>query len=161
MTCQCQDCIAPYYLTAHWTPVSETSSRQHLRLAASNQLTVVPHQRVIYIYGGGLALGRLLSPVRQRGPHCRSVPDPSNSTFVLAVFSKHFSSQSTNVCSALEALARIRHIKWRFTLTYITLHYITYIYMPRLHLLPDGCAERDTDTAVSSVLVCVFGQSVP
>jgi len=33
---RCQDATAPPYLTAHWAPVSETASRQHLRLAASH-----------------------------------------------------------------------------------------------------------------------------
>ena len=33
---RCQDATAPQYLTAHWVPVSETASRQHLRLAASH-----------------------------------------------------------------------------------------------------------------------------
>ena len=48
MMCRCQDGTAPQYLTAHWTPVSETASRQHLRSAASHQLTVPPHRRVTY-----------------------------------------------------------------------------------------------------------------
>jgi len=43
-----QDGTAPQYLTAHWTPVSEAASRQHLRSAASHQLTVPPHRRVTY-----------------------------------------------------------------------------------------------------------------
>ena len=43
---RCQDGTAPQYLTAHWTPVSETASRQHLPSAASHQLTVPPHRRV-------------------------------------------------------------------------------------------------------------------
>jgi len=43
---RCQDGTAPQYLTAHWTPVSETASWQHLCSAASHQLTVVPHRRV-------------------------------------------------------------------------------------------------------------------
>ena len=43
-----QDGTAPQYLTAHWTPVSETASRHHLCSAASHQLTVPPHRRVTY-----------------------------------------------------------------------------------------------------------------
>jgi len=38
----------PQYLTAHWTPVSETASRQLLLSAASHQLTVPPHRQVTY-----------------------------------------------------------------------------------------------------------------
>jgi len=34
---QCQDGTAPQYLVVHWSPVSETASRQHLRSAASHQ----------------------------------------------------------------------------------------------------------------------------
>ena len=43
---RCQDGTAPQYLTAHWAPVSETASRNHLRLVASHQLTVPPRRRV-------------------------------------------------------------------------------------------------------------------
>jgi len=46
--------------------------------------------------------------------------DPSNGASVLAVFSKHFSSQNTNVYSSLEALAKMRYINRRFSLHYIT-----------------------------------------
>jgi len=48
MMCRRQDGTAPQYLTAHWTPVSQTASRQHLRSAVSHQLTVPPHRRVTY-----------------------------------------------------------------------------------------------------------------
>jgi len=51
----------------------------------------------------------------------RLLLDPSCSTSGLAVFSKHSSSQNTNVCSALEALARMPYINRHFTLQYITL----------------------------------------
>ena len=46
MMCRCLDGTAPQYLTAHWAPVSETASWQHLCSAASHQLTVAPHRRV-------------------------------------------------------------------------------------------------------------------
>ena len=42
---RCQDGTAPQYLALHWSPVSETASQQHLRSAASHQLTVSPHRR--------------------------------------------------------------------------------------------------------------------
>jgi len=45
---QCQEGTAAQYLTAHWLPLSATASRQHLRLASSRQLTVLPHRRVTY-----------------------------------------------------------------------------------------------------------------
>jgi len=48
---RCQDGTAAQYLVVHWSPVSETASRQHLRSAASHQLTVPPHRRTTY--GGG------------------------------------------------------------------------------------------------------------
>ena len=35
MMCRCQDGTALHYLAVHWSPVSETASRQHLRLPAS------------------------------------------------------------------------------------------------------------------------------
>ena len=43
-----QDGTAPQYLAVHWAPVSEIASRQHLRSAASHQLTVPPHLRTTY-----------------------------------------------------------------------------------------------------------------
>ena len=45
---RCQDGPAPQYLAVHWSPVSETASRQHLRSAASHQLTVPPHRQTTY-----------------------------------------------------------------------------------------------------------------
>ena len=42
---RCQDGTAPQCLAVHWSPVSETASRQHLRSAASHQVTVPPHRR--------------------------------------------------------------------------------------------------------------------
>jgi len=72
-----QDGTAVRYLTAHWAPVSETASRQHLRSAASHQLTVPPHRRVTY---GGRAFA-VASPST-----CNSLPkrlrDPSYSAYV-------------------------------------------------------------------------------
>jgi len=63
----------PQYLTAHWTPVSETASRQHLRSAASHQLTVPPHRQVTY-GGRAFAVASLLMwnslPKRLRDPSC-------------------------------------------------------------------------------------------
>jgi len=45
---RCQDGTAPQYLAVHWSPVSESASRQHLRSAASHQLKVPPHRRTAY-----------------------------------------------------------------------------------------------------------------
>jgi len=77
MICRCQDGTAPQYLTAHWTPVSETASWQHLRSAASHQLIVPSHRLVTYG-------GRVFAVA---GPSaCNSLPkrlrDPSNSSSV-------------------------------------------------------------------------------
>ena len=43
-----QDDTAPQYLAVNRAPVSETASRQHLRSAASHQLTVPSHRRITY-----------------------------------------------------------------------------------------------------------------
>jgi len=45
---RCQDGTAPQYLAVHWSSVSETASREHLRSAASHQLTVPPHRQTTY-----------------------------------------------------------------------------------------------------------------
>ena len=65
-----------------------------------------------HIDGSHMVVGRSLSPIRRRATHCRSVYAtlPTVRLF-LAVFSKHISSQSTNVRGALEALARMRYFK--------------------------------------------------
>jgi len=44
---------------------------------------------------------------------------PPTALLFLAVFSKHSSCRSTNICSALEALARMRYISPRFTVYYM------------------------------------------
>ena len=82
---RCQDGTAPQYLTAHCTPVSETASRQHLRLAASHQLTVPPHVAVIFTC---MVVGRLLSPARRRGTRCRNVYATITVLLFLVVFFK-------------------------------------------------------------------------
>ena len=85
MMCQCQDSTTPQYLVVHWSPVSETASRQHLRSAASYQLTVPPHRRTTY--GGrafavaGLSMWNSL-PKRLR--------DPSSSSAVIGRLLKTF-----------------------------------------------------------------------
>ena len=76
---------APQYLTAHWTPVSETVSRQHLRSAASHQLTVPSHRRVTYV-------GRAFAVA---GPSTwnsltKRLRDPSNSASVFGRILKTF-----------------------------------------------------------------------
>jgi len=108
----CQDCTAPQYLAVHWSPVSETASRQHLSLAASHQLTVPPHWRSTC-----MAVGHLLSLVRRRGTHCQNVyVIPLLVLLFLPISWKHSSSQSTSVSSTLEALAIMRYVNLRFTL---------------------------------------------
>jgi len=70
---------APQYLTAQWTPVSETASRQHLRSAASHQLTVPPHRRVTY---GGQAFAVADPSTWNSLP--KRLRDPSNSVSVFS-----------------------------------------------------------------------------
>jgi len=74
-----------------------------------------------HIDGSHMMVGRSLSPVRRRGTHCRNVYTTLPAALLcLAVLSKHFSSRSTNICSSLKVLARMRYINWRFTFHYIT-----------------------------------------
>ena len=63
-----------------------------------------------------------LSPVRRRGTHCRKVYATLPTVLLfLSVFSKHLSSRSTDVYSALDALARMRcSTNPRFTLHFTT-----------------------------------------
>jgi len=77
-----------------------------------------------HVSGSYTVVGRSLSPVRRRGTHCRNVHAilPAVLLF-LTVYSKHsflsrHSIQSTNVCSALEALAlaMMHYINLRLTL---------------------------------------------
>ena len=114
---RCQDGTAPQYLAVHWSPVSEAASRQHLRSAASHQLTVPPHRRTTY----GSQAFSVAGPSMQNSLPKR-LCDPSSSSTALAVFWKHSSSPSTSVTSALEALAMMRYIN--YVLHYITLHYL-------------------------------------
>jgi len=73
-----QDLTAPQYLVMHWAPVSEIASRQHLRSAASYQLTVSPHQRITY---GGRAFAVAGSSTWNSLP--KRLRDPS---FTISVF---------------------------------------------------------------------------
>ena len=98
---RCQDGTALQYLTAHWTPVSETASRQFLHLAASHQVTVLRHRRVTY--GGQAFAVAGLSTWNSLPKHLR---DHSKSASVF----DHLFSRSTNVYSASEALARMQYI---------------------------------------------------
>ena len=75
----------PQYLTAHLTPVSETASRQHLRSAASHQLTVPPHRRVTY---GGRAFAVAGPSTWNSLP--KRLRDPSHSTSVFRRLLKTF-----------------------------------------------------------------------
>ena len=87
--------------------------------ASWEQLRSVANWQFRHINGSHIVVGRSLSPVRRHGTRCRNVYT-TLPTVLLAVFSKHFSSHSTIVYSALEASARMRCINWRFTLHYIT-----------------------------------------
>jgi len=98
----------PQYLALHRAPVSEIASWQHLRSAASHQLTMPPHRQITY---GGRAFA--VAGTSTWNSLLKRLRDPSS---VLAVFSKHSFSQSTNVSSALKALTMMRNIKPRFTL---------------------------------------------
>ena len=100
-----QDLTAPQYLVVHWAPVSETASRQHLRSAASHQLTVRPHRRITYSAQAFAVAG---SSTWNSLP--KRLRDPYFSISVFALFSRHSSSQSTSVSSALEALAVMCYI---------------------------------------------------
>jgi len=72
------------------------------------------------IGGPHMAVWRLLSLVRRCGTHCQNVyVIPLLVLLFLPVFWKHFSSQSTSVSSALEALAMMHYINLRFTLHYM------------------------------------------
>ena len=102
---RCQDGTALQYLTAHWTPVSETASRQFLHLAASHQVTVLRHRRVTY--GGQAFAVAGLSTWNSLPKHLR---DHSKSASVFDHLLKTFFSQSTNVYSTSEALARMQYI---------------------------------------------------
>ena len=60
--------------------------------------------------GSHVVVGRSLSPVNRRATHCRNVYATLLTVLLfLVVLSQHSSSQSTNVYSALEALARIHY----------------------------------------------------
>jgi len=82
---RCQDGTATQYLAVHWSPVSETASRQHLRSADGHQLTVPPHRRTTY--GGrafavaGPSMWNLLT---------KRLRDPSSSSAVLGHLLKTF-----------------------------------------------------------------------
>jgi len=108
MMCWCQDGTAPQYMTAYWTPVSETASWQHLRLAASYQLTVLPHRCVTY---GGRAYA-VASPSTWNSLPKR-LHEPSNSATVFGHLLKTF--------FFWEYFGEMCYINRRFTLHYITL----------------------------------------
>jgi len=88
-----------------------------LHLAASHQVTVLPHRRVTY--GGQAFAVAGLSMWNSLPKHLR---DHSKSASVFDHLLKTFFSQSTNVYSASEALARMQYINWHFTLHYCVLH---------------------------------------
>jgi len=102
---RCQDSTAPQYLTAHWVPVSETASRQHLHSAASHQLTVPLHRLITH---GGRAFAVAAPSTWNSLP--KRLRNTSNSTSVFGRLLKAFSSHSTKISSTLEALAWMRYI---------------------------------------------------
>jgi len=83
-----------------------------------------------------------------------SLPIRLYSTSVLAVFSKHSTSHSANVCSVLEALARI----WIHVLHYITLG-IRAIQVARIDLFsqrPHCCCPLANNTHMHTGLMALF-----
>ena len=82
---RCQDGTTPQYLAVHWSPVSETASRQHLRSAANHQLTVPPHRRTTYV---GRAFAVAGPSTWNSLPKC--LRDPSSSFAVFARLLKTF-----------------------------------------------------------------------
>jgi len=100
----------------------EIASWQHLCSAASHQPTVPPHGQITYgsraFAVAGLSIWNLLPKLLR---------DPSFSTSILAVFSKHSFSWSNSVSSALEALAMMHYIIYKSTF-YITLHLSSCVY---------------------------------
>ena len=100
------------------------TGHQSLRLRHDSIFVRVPaiNWQFRHIGGSHTVVGRSLSSVRQRGTHCRNVYATLLTVLLfLAVFLKHFSSQSTNVYSALEALEWMLYINRSFTLYHITL----------------------------------------
>jgi len=92
------------------------TAQQHLRLAASHQLTVLLHRRVTY---GGRTFAVAVPSTWNSLLKC--LCDPSNSASVFGHLLITFFSQSSNVYRVLEASARMCYINWRFTLHYIGL----------------------------------------
>jgi len=82
---RCQDGTASQYLAVHWSPVSETASRQHLCSAASHQLTVPPHRRTTY---GGWAFAVAGPSTWNSLP--KRLRDPSSSSAVFGHLLKTF-----------------------------------------------------------------------
>jgi len=93
-----------------------------------------------------MVVGHSLSPICRRGTHCENVYTTLPTALLfLAVFSKHSSSQSTDVCSALEALAKVSTF-------YITLHYrsIQQFESDRIRALEARREQRKTATIRSA-----------
>ena len=95
-------------LRLHHDSISETASWQHLRLAASHQLTVLPHRCVTY---GGRAYA-VASPSTWNSLPKR-LHEPSNSATVFGHLLKTF--------FFWEYFGEMCYINRRFTLHYITL----------------------------------------
>jgi len=82
---RCQEGTAAQYLAVHWSSVSETASRQHLRSVARHQLTVPPHRRTTY---GGRAFAVAGPSMWNSLP--KRLRDPSFSTAVFGRLLKTF-----------------------------------------------------------------------
>ena len=108
---------APRYLLVHCSPVSETASRQHLRSAASHQLTVPPRCQTTY---GGRAFA-VAAPLTWNSLPKR-LRDPCFSSAVSGRLLKTFFSQSTGVSSTL--IRGFGYDALYKSTFYITLHYI-------------------------------------
>jgi len=124
----CIKCWMRQYLAAQW-------AHHSLRLRHDSVFVRLPaiNWQFCHIDGSHMVVGHSLSPVCRRGTHCRNVYMTLPTAFLfLAVFSKHYSFQSTNV----EILARMHYVNPRFTLHYIPLYCVQMV--PRCPWAPRG-----------------------
>jgi len=97
------------------------TGHQSLRLRHDNFFIWLPAIKWQFcdIDGLHMVVRHSLSLVCRRGTHCRNI---YATILRVLLFSIIFFSQSTNVYSASEALARMQYINWHFTLHYCVLH---------------------------------------
>ena len=128
------------YLTAHWAPVS-------LRKHHDSIIALLSAINWQFYHIGGHMIGHSLSQVRRRGTHCRNVYATLLTVLLFfAVFSIHFSSHITDVCTALEALMRrMYYINWHFTLHYIWSNVTGSAYMYKTQTFPVQTVTQQTN----------------